>query len=482
MSLAELASRVSAREVSAREMVEEAFGRIERLDGDLHSVVALRMEALDDARSLDDAVIAGAGAGALVGLPVLVKDLTDVAGMRTTLGSRWYGDAPIAGVDGVVPARLRAAGAIVVGKTNTPEFAIEAYTSNLLFGTTGNPWRPGAAPGGSSGGSAAAMAAGMVPIATATDGGGSVRIPAAWCGLVGLKPTNGVIGRDRAPDWIDLSTDGPLGTSVADVRLLLDVMAGPVAGDPTALPGPPPGGATRPARLFAIERWAEWGRPLPTEVTTLFEGALDRLQDVLGLNVEHVGAGRLFGQANLDDDWFAIAGAEHAHHLGRARIEAHGDELHPATRGFLEDGLRVPFEEYLAARRRRFDYTKALDELLGRDALICSPVMAMTWCPADGMMPGADGPGLPSDAYVTQAQNLTGHPAISVPAGRTIGGVPFGLQITGPRFRDRFLLDAAEAWERAEPWPLVADGYTPFDPTGGTKPASAPHVRRDREA
>ena len=177
VGLAELAARVAAREVSAREMVEEAFRRIERLDADLHAVVALREEAVEDARALDDAIAAGAEAGPLAGLPVLVKDVTDVAGMRTTFGSRWFADAPAADVDGLVPARLRAAGAIVVGKTNTPEFATEGYTSNLLFGTTGNPWRLDAAPGGSSGGSAAALAAGMVPIATAADGEGRCGSP-----------------------------------------------------------------------------------------------------------------------------------------------------------------------------------------------------------------------------------------------------------------------------------------------------------------
>ena len=221
-----------------------------------------------------------------------------------------------------------------------------------------------------------------------------MRIPAAWCGLVGLKPTNGVIGRDRVPDWIDFSTDGPIGTSVADVRLLLGVMAGPVAGDPTALPGPPPEARPPVARLFAIERWADWG-PLPPEVAGLFDRALDRLHEVLGLEAERVEAAGLFGPVNLDDDWFAIAGAEHAHRLGRERIEAHGDELHPATRAFLEDGLKVSFEDYLAARRRRFGYVRALDELLGDDALICSPVMAMSSCPADGVMPGADAPVFP---------------------------------------------------------------------------------------
>ncbi len=461
MGLAEFAARVAAREISAREMVQEALDRIERLDGDLHAVVALREEAHADARALDDAIAAGAPAGPLAGLPVLVKDVTDVKGMRTTFGSQWFSDAPTATRDGLVPARLRAAGAIIVGKTNTPEFATEAFASNLVFGTTGNPWRLDASPGGSSGGSSAALASGMVPIATAADGGGSVRIPAAWCGLVGLKPTNGVIGRDPVPDWIDFSTDGPMGASVADLRSLLAVMAGPVPGDPTALPEQPPKTAA-PTKLFAIERWAAWG-PLPPDVASMFDRAVARLQDVMALEVERLDASRLFGEANLDEDWFSLAGAEHAHRFGRERIETAGDQLHPCARAFLEAGLEVSLEGYLAARRRRFDYVRVLDELLGQGGLICSPVMAIASCPADGVMPGADAPGLPVDAYGTQAQNMTGHPGISVPAGRSSDGVPFGLQITGPRFCDRMLLDVAEAWERAEPWPLVADGYAPFD-------------------
>ena len=141
--------------------------------------------------------------------------------------------------------------------------------------------------------------------------------------------------------------------------------------------------------------------------------------------------------------------------------------MHPSALAFLEGGLAVSIEEYMAARRRRFSYVCALDQLLGEDGILCSPVMAVDSCPVDGIPPGEEGPGLPVSAYVTAAQNITGHPAISVPAGRTSGGVPFGLQITAPRFADRMLLDVAGSWERAEPWPLVADGYEPFDPMGG---------------
>src|SRR3982074_2136949 len=228
---------VVAGTLSAEEVVGVALERIERFNPALNAVVALRAEeALADARAADKARKDGHAAGPLAGVPVLVKDLEDVAGMRTTQGSVIFADAPLALVDGLVPSRLRAAGGIVVGKTNLPEFACEGYTSNLLFGTTRNPWSLDWTPGGSSGGSAAVVAAGMVPVATATDGGGSIRIPAAFCGLVGIKPTNGVIGRRPIPDWIDFSTDGPFATTVADLRLLLSVESGPVPGDPTALP------------------------------------------------------------------------------------------------------------------------------------------------------------------------------------------------------------------------------------------------------
>src|SRR5581483_8863166 len=205
--LAALASAVRERRVSATELVQEALQRIERHNPALNAVVSLRAEeARDDARALDERIARGEDPGPLAGVPFLVKDMEDVAGMRTTFGSPLFADAPPATRDGLIPRRLRAAGAIPIGKTNLPEFAFAGFTDTRLFGPTRNPWNVEWSAGGSSGGSAAALAAGMVPVATATDGGGSIRIPSALCGLVGLKPTNGVIGREPIPDWIDLST------------------------------------------------------------------------------------------------------------------------------------------------------------------------------------------------------------------------------------------------------------------------------------
>ena len=236
--LAELAELVQSRKVSAVEMVRRAYERVGSLNGDLNAVVALRdeEEAVAEARGLDERALRDERLGPLAGVPFLVKDAQDLAGMRTTHGSLLLAEAVPAARDALNVARLRAAGAVPVGKTNVPEYCFEGFTDNRLFGMTRNPWAREWSPGGSSGGSAAAMAAGMVPIATATDGGGSIRIPASFCGLFGLKPTNGLVPRDPIPAWIDYSTDGPLAMSMADVRLLLALESGPAAGDPTALP------------------------------------------------------------------------------------------------------------------------------------------------------------------------------------------------------------------------------------------------------
>jgi Asp-tRNA(Asn)/Glu-tRNA(Gln) amidotransferase A subunit family amidase len=462
--LRELADAVRTRRVSSCQLVERALERISRLDGPLNAVVALRADAaLDEARALDARVAAGDRPGPLAGIPMLVKDLEDVAGMRTTQGSALRADASLATQDGLTPSRLRAAGAVVVGKTNLPEFATEGYSANLIFGATRNPWGLEWSPGGSSGGSGAALAAGLAPIATATDGGGSVRIPAALCGLVGLKPTNGLIPRQPIPDWMDYSTDGPLATSAADLRLLLAVQSGPAPGDPTALPFPLPEGPTRPGRLYATPRFVPWG-PLPGAVQSAFDAAVAAFADIVKLRVEPLDPQKIFATGNPDYDWFDVAACEHVHSLGREVVERDLERLHPGARWFMEQGLGVTMEDYHAARRRRYGYVRELDELLGEDGVVLSPTIAADGWLAEGRL-SLDkevGP-LPPEVYNTSVQNMTGHPALSLPAGRLPNRLPFGLQVTGPRFRDHLLLDLADTWEEARPWPRVADGYEPFD-------------------
>ena len=464
MTLTDLASAVRGGRASASDLVQMSLERIERLNPPLNAVIKVREQALDDARAIDSRIAAGEDVGPLAGLPLLVKDMEDVAGMSSTYGSVVFVDAAPAEHDGLVPGRLRAAGAIVVGKTNQPEFAFAGYTTNTLYGTTTNPWDTGWSPGGSSGGSAAALASGMAAIATATDGGGSIRIPAAFCGLAGLKPTNGVIGRDPIPEWIDLSTFGPFATSIEDLRLLLSIEAGPVPGDPSALPYPLkmslPTGAGMPQRVFATGRFAG-AESLPPSVQQPFEDALASLERDLSLPVKRLESGSVFRTNSTGEDWFAICAVEHLHHLGRDVVEANMGRFSPDFRWTMTQALAISFETYMTARRRRFEYVRDLDLLLGDDAVLLTPAMCVEGFLPDGR--GASGePPADSSAYNTDPQNLTGHPALSVPAGLCPNGIPFGLQITGPRFRDDLVLNVGEAWERANPWPLVAPGYDPF--------------------
>jgi len=490
--LRELTEAVHSRQVSATELVKRALERIERFNGPLNAVVALRAEeALREAHDLDARLAAEAPAGAsaasrafdlpLAGIPFLVKDNMDLAGMRTTQGSLVLADVPPAVADSLTVARLRAAGAIPVGKTNVPEFCFEGFTDNRLYGTTRNPWAPDWSPGGSSGGSAAAMAAGMIPFATGTDGGGSVRIPAAFCGLYGLKPTNGLIARDPLPFWIDYSTDGPLGLEADDVGLLLSVMAGPSAGDPTALPAACLSGEwlphkarddrrapLRPAIVYAVPRFVDWGE-LPDSVGQLFTTALHSLEADLGLSVELLEPSDVLpsgcgcqGAHNADEDWYLTASCEQAHFFGRAWLEANGDRLTHPFAAAMHQGLKVSLEDYLAARRRRFDYVRELDQLLDEGNVIVTPTMPSEGFSADGRQLGHEEAGTDAASYNTQPQNVTGHPALSVPAGLSPNGVPFGLQVTGPRFRDDLVLAIGEAWQEAHPARSVAPGYEKF--------------------
>ncbi|WP_167880263.1 amidase [Nocardioides guangzhouensis] len=442
--------------------VEEALRRIERLDPALNAVVDLRAEqAIAEARAMDGST----PLGRLCGVPVLVKDLEDVAGMPTRKGSVLLADAAPAQRDGLAPARLRAEGAIVVGKTALPEFACEGFTANLLTGVTRNPWALDYSPGGSSGGSAAAVAAGMVPIATATDGAGSIREPAAFCGLVGIKPTHNMVARRPLPDWIDLSTDGPLATTVADLRLLLDILAGHEPGDPDVAPGQGiRGGGTHPAlptRLLVGTGFSD-GIPLPALVAAAFEQASAEFAELCRCPVERLGVGQPVERDELVDVWFTLASAEHVSALGRDWVTEGLDRMHPSAHSFLADALTIGIDEYLAARRRRFDLSRAVDDLLGADRLLATPTVGVAGLLAEGG-PHPDDPDgkIRDNVYVNFLQSVTGHPAITLPAGMC-GAVPFGLQITGPRYCDGWLLDLAAHWEREHPWPQAAAGYEPF--------------------
>jgi Asp-tRNA(Asn)/Glu-tRNA(Gln) amidotransferase A subunit family amidase len=466
MTLSELAAAVREGSVTSAALVESSLERIERLDGPVNAVTLTCAERARDEASIIDAAIAagelvGPAAGPLSGVPMLVKDNEDVEGLVTTFGSRLRTDDAPATRDCGAVARLRAAGAVVVGKTNLPEFALEGYTSNRLFGDTHNPWALDWSPGGSSGGSSAALAMGLVPLATGTDGGGSIRIPAAFCGLVGLKPTNGLVGRDPTPSWIDFSTKGPLTSSVADAGLVLDLLRGPAAGDPSALPSWTPRERPWPSRLLAAPRFCDHG-PLPDGIQASFERAVEALESATGLVVDRIDPPF---PTQLDDDWFVVVGVEQLTAIGRDVVAERADDLTPYVRAALEYASTFTLDDYLAARRRRFEAVKVLDQLLGDGTLLVCPTMCVEGLFADGRLPGDDEDGTgAAAAYNTQVTNITGHPSLSVPAGRSTNGVPFGLQITGPRFADDVVLAVGGAWEAAEPWPTTAPGFEPFGP------------------
>ncbi len=346
------------------------------------------------------------------------------------------------------------AGAIPVGKSNTPEFGWIGYTANQVFGATHNPWNLERSPGGSSGGSSAALAAALVPIATASDGGGSVRIPASLCGLVGYKPTIGGIGRDGSPRWMDFSTSGVLGRTVADVVTEAEVLLGPCDGDVLAVP---PGAIVlsprRPRRGLLCRSLRD--AVDPTIETALLDAAATMEQ--LGIAVEEIDN----PIPEAVRTWFVISTPELAQSL--AHVRGRWDELDPGLRAMLRFGEAMSRDDYIAARRDRYAQCETIDRLLGADTVLITPtVNAQSW-PAAGPWPmSVNGCETPGVAVNTNDFNVTGHPAASVPIGHDDAGVPFGMQVVAPRWQDGLALGIAAALEEARPWPLVAEGFEPF--------------------
>jgi Asp-tRNA(Asn)/Glu-tRNA(Gln) amidotransferase A subunit family amidase len=460
MTLASLAREVVLGRRSAVSLVELSLARIEAA-GALNAVVGVRADsALKEAAALDGAAARGERVGPYAGLPVLVKDIEDAEGLPTTYGSLLYANALPAQRHGLIAARLNRLGAIIVGKTNTPEFAAEGYTANRVFGITRNPWAPEWSPGGSSGGSTAALAAGLAAIATGTDIGGSVRIPAALCGMVGLKPTNGLIGRDPMLSAVELNNHGVFGSSVADVKGQLSLLSGFTPGDAGSYPVLRRRRHLTPNLVASYRMSPGWGPA--QEVKDLFDAVVDDIQSLTGIGVSWIEPEEIFPAGYVAEDLSCIVGTEHVHELGRATIEDAVELLDPVIRGYLESALRTTLEQYLAARRRRSGYIRQLDLFLGNNRLLLTPTLTVPGWLADGRLDTQSAPGLPSSVYNTEPVNLTGHPAISLPGGRHANGVPFGFQVVGPRFGDESVLEFASRWELVRPWPVVADGYSPL--------------------
>ena len=434
-----IAAAIRTGEASARDVLDAALERIRDRDGTLNAfTTVLEESARTEADAAAREIAAGRYRGPLHGVPVSVKDLIDVAGVPTTAASRVpRGATPAA--DAAVVERLRAAGAVLVGKTNLHEFAFGTTGEDSAFGPARHPLDPGRSPGGSSSGSAVSVAAGMAWASLGTDTGGSIRIPAAAGGVVGLKPTFGEVPCDGVvPLAPSLDHVGPLARCVADARLVFHALR-PAAPD-------------RPTARDPVTRRLGCPRPffldqLDAGVRESFEQTVARLRnagwDVRDAPIRHA------------EDTPAVclhlllpeAAAAHAHGL-----DHHADLYSTDVRLRLELGRYVMAEDYVRARRGRAVLAKAVDAALaGRDALVL-PALAMP-APRLGAatveIDGRPEPLRPLMLRLTQLFNATGHPAVSIPCGPTPGGLPCSLQLVGLRGRTDHLLDVAEACEAA---------------------------------
>lgn len=446
----DLVAAVRRRELSAREVVAAHLERIDAVNGTVNAVVSLRPEAaLAEAEAADRRAARGEPVGSLHGLPIAIKDLVDTAGIRTTYGSKLFADhVPTA--DSLPAARLRAAGAIVVGKTNTPEFGAGSHTFNEVFGTTRNPWAPDRSAGGSSGGAAAALAIGMLPIADGSDHGGSIRNPASFNNVVGLRPTPGLVPDPGEDPWDVASVTGPMARTVGDLALMLTAMAGPAPraplshGDPAAFAGELEGDL-RGLRVA----WCRdvGGLPFEPAVLEVADGARDRFR----------AAGAVVQAVDLD-----LRGADDAFEVLRAIgfAGAFGGQL-DEMRGIVKDTVIWNVEQGLAldgaavarAVGARGEVFRKVAAVLERFDVIAAPAAQVV--PFDAALEyPREVAGVAMPHYLGWMRacsriTVSSHPVAAVPAGFTPDGLPVGLQLVGRHRGDLRLLRIAAAWEAA---------------------------------
>lgn len=455
MSARELVAAYARRKLSPVEVVRAVLDRIDRVNPRLNAFVTVTGEqALKDARAAERALgRKGAALGPLHGVPFSTKDLVVTRGIRTTFGTPLYADN-VPAEDAPMVARLRAAGAIQLGKTNTPTFGWIGATHNLLFGITRNPWNLERTPGGSSGGASAAVAAGLGPIAIGTDGGGSIRIPASCAGIFGHKPSFGRIPVYPPSAAWSLSHIGPMTRTVADAALVLSACAGPDHRDPYSLPGP---GVSYPRALagslegLRVAWTTDLGfvRAVDPEVKAAAEKAARRFR-ALGARVESVSP----GWPTVRPAWYDIFCGGIAARLAPYLPERRAD-IDAGLARIVEDALTWPPTRYLQAWFDRLAWNEHPRRFFERYDLLLTPTIACRPFPV-----GLDNPseiaGTPIEPYdwipFTFPFNTTGHPAASVPCGFTSDGLPIGLQIVGRRFDDATVLRAAAGFETLQPW------------------------------
>ncbi len=456
-SASDLSRMVAARQVAPSEIMSANLARIAAVNPALNAIVSLRDTdtLMTEARAADDAP----QQGWLHGLPLAVKDLVATAGLRTTWGSPiWADNVPSA--DDLLAARMRAAGAIFIGKTNVPEWGQGSHSFNPVFGVTRNPYDPERSAGGSSGGAAAALAARMVPVSDGSDMMGSLRNPAAFCNVYGFRPSYGLVPADAVGDTFmaTLSTDGPMGRTVEDVARLLSVQAGENPQAPFGLPGGDfANQLDRSIRGSRIGWLCDWGGAYAMEpgILALCETALQVFEDI-GCTVESVAPP--FPAVALWDSWVTLravlnAGAKRALYADPAQRAA----TKPETIWEIEQGQGLSADAVLRASETRSRWYATAARLFDTyDALVMPS--AQVWpFPAEWRWPQAIN-GVPMDTYhrwmeVVIPVSLAGLPALACPAGFGPQGLPMGLQLFGRHGNDRGVLALGQAYHRATDWP-----------------------------
>lgn len=455
----ELAALIKTRAVSPVEVLDAHLAAIERLNPKLNAIVTLAADqARDGARAAEQAVMRGDAVGAMHGLPIGVKDVTVTAGIRTTYGSPLYKDN-VPTEDAEVVRRLKAAGAIVLAKTNTPEFATGANTVNPVFGATRNPWNPELSPAGSSGGSAVAVASSMLPIAQGTDFGCSIRIPAAFCGIVGIRPTPGLTPSHPMPlAWDPGQVHGPLARTVEDAAMFLDAIVGFSRLSPISVAPP------WKSALEIVERATDAkglrvayvsdiaGIGVDAEIDGICRKAAERLRDA-GASVEQIA----FDVSDGRDPYQTWRGAWMVgQQFARlSQLEQFGENL----KGNINAGLKVTALDMAKAEQTRQRVFHRFRELFDRFDLLLTPAAPVRPYPVTMNFP-TEINGRKFENYVDWIApaflvTLVSLPAGSVPAGKTGDGLPVGLQIVAPRFEEPKILSIAKLIQQANPigWP-----------------------------
>jgi aspartyl-tRNA(Asn)/glutamyl-tRNA(Gln) amidotransferase subunit A len=449
-----LAQQIRTKQVSPVAVVDAVLQRIEALQPKVNAFITVTAdEARDAARRAEAKVMAGEPLGPLHGVPFSVKDLLFTRGVRTTMGSLIFANQ-VPGEDAVPVRRLREAGAILIGKTTTPEFGHKPLTDSPLFGATRNPWDLSRTAGGSSGGAAAAVATGQGPLALGTDGGGSIRLPAACCGIVGLKPTLGRVPHVHQADLFSTTSYiGPMARSVAEAAACFDAIVGYDPGDPYSRPEPlddPRDVDVRGRRIGWLPRVGN--RLVDRDVLAACEAAVRHLE------------GRGAVVETLEEDVAAFEPAFLTFFQGglAARVGPHmaafGDKIARSLRESVERGARWSAVDWANALGQRTAIYRRVHALLQRFDFLLSPTisrpaLAVEHDPFEPITIGGETAGSIRGAWYPYLWpfNLSGHPAISLPCGWSADGLPIGLQIVGPWYADRRVLALAAQLERERP-------------------------------